>query len=180
MKDLHPIEQQSGAILESEDGAEPLRSLVTGRSVAVARPDLTGAVVGELVGMTEDGITPLVAFPGQVGSAAIAARSTIDLHGAHVGRPIVLVFEGSDPTKPIVTGVLREDGKSALLPRTQHVEVEADGERMVISAREQLVLRCGKARITLTRAGKILIEGAYISSRSSGVNRIKGGSVQLN
>jgi hypothetical protein len=43
-----------------------------------------------------------------------------------------------------------------------------------------LVLRCGKARITLTRAGKVLVEGTYISSRSSGVNRIRGGSVHLN
>ena len=41
-------------------------------------------------------------------------------------------------------------------------------------------LRCGKASITLTRAGKVLIRGAYLLSRSSGVNRIKGGSVQIN
>ena len=60
------------------------------------------------------------------------------------------------------------------------VEVDADGERMIVSADEQLVLRCGKASITLTKAGKVLIEGAYVLSRSTGVNRIKGGSVQLN
>jgi hypothetical protein len=41
-------------------------------------------------------------------------------------------------------------------------------------------LQCGKASITLTRAGKVLINGAYVSSRSSGVNRLKGGSIQLN
>ncbi len=51
---------------------------------------------------------------------------------------------------------------------------------MIVNAKEQLVLRCGKASITLTRAGKILIKGSYVLSRSSGVNRIKGGSVQLN
>jgi hypothetical protein len=50
----------------------------------------------------------------------------------------------------------------------------------MVSAKEQLVLRCGKASITLTKEGKVLIQGAYVSSRSSGVNRIKGGSVQLN
>ena len=43
-----------------------------------------------------------------------------------------------------------------------------------------MVLRCGKASITLTKAGKVLIEGSYVLSRSTGVNRIKGGSVQLN
>jgi hypothetical protein len=34
--------------------------------------------------------------------------------------------------------------------------------------------------LTLTHAGKVLIRGAYVLSRSSGVNRIKGGSVQIN
>jgi hypothetical protein len=52
--------------------------------------------------------------------------------------------------------------------------------RMVVSAKEQMVLQCGKASITLTKAGKVLIQGSYVSSRSTGVNRVKGGSVHLN
>lgn len=59
-------------------------------------------------------------------------------------------------------------------------EVTIDGKRMTFNAEEQIELRCGKASITLTRAGKILIRGAYLLNRSSGVNRIKGGSVQIN
>jgi hypothetical protein len=43
-----------------------------------------------------------------------------------------------------------------------------------------MVLRCGKASITLTRAGKVLIQGSYVLSRSTGVNRVKGGAVQIN
>jgi hypothetical protein len=42
------------------------------------------------------------------------------------------------------------------------------------------VLHCGKASITLTRAGKVIIRGEYVLARSSGVNRIVGGSVQIN
>ena len=49
-----------------------------------------------------------------------------------------------------------------------------------MTARKQLTLRCGKSSITLTAAGKIIIRGKYIVSRSSGVHRIKGGSVQIN
>jgi hypothetical protein len=60
------------------------------------------------------------------------------------------------------------------------VEVDADGERMTVTAKEELVLRCGEASITLTKAGKVLIRGTYVSSRSSGVNRIKGGAVHIN
>jgi hypothetical protein len=51
---------------------------------------------------------------------------------------------------------------------------------MIVSARKQLVFRCGRASITLTEDGKVLIQGTYLSSRSSGVHRIKGGSVQIN
>jgi hypothetical protein len=104
----------------------------------------------------------------------------VDLHGAHIGRPVVLMFEGDDPCQPIVMGVIREPEAWPLPDTPAQVEVDADGERMVMTAKEQLVLRCGKASITLTKAGKVLIQGTYVSSRSSGVNRIKGGSVQLN
>jgi hypothetical protein len=55
-----------------------------------------------------------------------------------------------------------------------------DPETLCISAARELTLKCGKSSITLTAAGKLLLRGAYLLSRSSGVNRIKGGSVQIN
>lgn len=58
--------------------------------------------------------------------------------------------------------------------------LERNGERLVFEAEQEIVLKCGRASITLTRAGKILIRGAYLLARSSGVNRIQGGSVQIN
>ena len=139
-----------------------------------------GVVVGELVAVTDEGRTPLVVYAGQKGSAAVRARTTIDLHGADIGRQVVLVFENCDRTAPIVTGVLRQSHGWPSEQTARQVEVDVDGERLIVSAAEQLVLRCGKSSITLTRAGKILIQGSYILSRSSGVNRVKGGSVQLN
>ncbi|MBW2636717.1 MAG: hypothetical protein JRC86_04200, partial [Deltaproteobacteria bacterium] len=59
-------------------------------------------------------------------------------------------------------------------------DVTIDGRRVTFDAKEQIELRCGKSSIILTRAGKVLIHGAYLLSRSTGANRIKGGSVQLN
>jgi len=139
-----------------------------------------GIILGELIAITDDGAAPLVMYPGQPGSAALRAQTLVDLHGAHVNRRVALMFEAGDSARPIVIGVLREGAGWPLAERPPQVEVHADGERLVVSAREQLVLKCGKASITLTRAGKVLIEGSYLSSRSTGVNRIKGGSVQLN
>ena len=51
---------------------------------------------------------------------------------------------------------------------------------LVLSAEQEIVLHCGDASVTLTKAGKIILRGAYLLSRSSGVNRIKGASVQIN
>ena len=38
---------------------------------------------------------------------ALRARSTVDLHGPHIGQPVVLMFEGGDSSRPIVMGVVR-------------------------------------------------------------------------
>jgi len=180
MKVLNHVEEQTLDLEPSAD-VDPLVRLVTGRAATnVDSASTGGVVVGELIGMTDDGHTPLVVYPRQTGSAAIPARAIVDLHGSHVGKHVVLVFEAADPAKPIVIGVLRDSGKSALEERPGNVELETDGDRMIVTAKEQLVLRCGKASITLTKAGKVLINGAYVSSRSSGVNRVHGGSVQLN
>ncbi|MBL8438242.1 MAG: hypothetical protein JNM61_08595, partial [Zoogloeaceae bacterium] len=141
---------------------------------------IVGVVIGDLVAIADDGRAPLVVFPGQPGSAALRARSTVDLHGAHMGRQVVLMFEYGDPHRPLVMGVLREGSENALGPHPGSVEIDVDGARMIVSAKDELVLRCGKASLTLTKAGKVLIDGTYVLSRSSGVNRVKGGSVQLN
>jgi hypothetical protein len=146
----------------------------------VASGPIHGVRIGTLVGFVDNGCTPLVIYSGQPGSAALPARATVDLHGAHIGREIVLMFENGEPRRPVVTGCLMHEEPWPLTERPGQVEVDADGERLVVSAKDELVLRCGKASITLTKAGKVLIQGAYVSSRSSGVNRIKGGSVQLN
>jgi len=140
---------------------------------------IVGVVTGTLIGFRDDGRTPLVLFP-QSPSAAVGAQTIVDLHGAHIGRQVVLQFDGGDPRRPIVMGVLRNKEGWPLEDKPAQVEVDVDGQRMLVTAKEQLVLKCGKASVTLTRAGKILLQGTYVSNRSSGVLRIKGGSVQLN
>lgn len=162
-------------------GADLLQPLVQDRANG-AQPAsaISGIAVAQLVALSEDGLTPLLMLPGKGGSAAVRGRSTVDLHGAHIGREVVVAFEAADMAQPIVLGILRGASDRSIERRPGQVDVDADGERLVVSAKNQIVLRCGKASITLTKAGKVLIEGVYVSSRSRGVNRVKGGSIQLN
>src|SRR5688500_14253954 len=95
----------AAAVMEGEG---LLSALVAGPSTTPAE-SFAGIVIGELVAMTDEGRTPLVLFAGQTGSAAIAARSVVDLQGAHIGRKVALMFEGADRTKPLLMGVMRED-----------------------------------------------------------------------
>lgn len=173
-----PVRDDTQALLQTEEPV--LQQLLVGRSVRGAGAAFPGVVVGELIGIVDDGMTPLVRYPGQPGSAAVRARTVVDLHGAHIGRSVVLAFEAGDAALPLVMGVVHPCEGWPLADAPAQLEIDTDGRRMIVDAKEQLVLRCGKASITLTKSGKVLIQGSYVSSRSTGVTRIRGGSVQLN
>jgi hypothetical protein len=180
MKATHVLEKQEHPD-EVAGEASPLLPLLLGsRSSTTASAERPSVVVGELVAMEDQGRTPLVLYPGQPGQAAVPARSIVDLHGDHIGRRVLLMFESSGDGGPIIAGVLRDEPRWKHPDAPEHYEVQSDGERLIVTAKEQLVLRCGLASITLTKEGKVLIQGTYLSSRSSGVHRIKGGSVQVN
>jgi len=163
-----------------------------------AQPEV---ILGALVRFDEAG-TPLVDWPGNPQENPVPALSTAAYVAADVGRTAALLFAAGDPARPLIVGLVREPMDAVIQATEQGERAEAeiladealadeeepdrpfearvDGERVVISAEEEIVLQCGNASITLTRAGKILLRGAYLLSRSSGVNRIKGGSVQIN
>jgi hypothetical protein len=149
------------------------------RQSTTSQERIDGMVVGTLVAFL-DPYRPLVIYPGQPGTAALVARATVDLYAEHIGDEVTLLFENGDPLKPIVSGRIRVPTAWPSTERPPQVDVDADGKRLTVSAKDQLVFRCGKASITLTAAGKVLIQGAYVSNRSTGVLRLTGGSVQIN
>lgn len=141
-----------------------------------------GVVVGTLAALLEQGAVPLVVYPGQRDAAAMRARTTVDLRTNHVGRSVVLAFDAGDLCRPIVMGVVREsrgEGWPLVRPPGQ-VEVDSDGARLVVSAVEELVLRCGASSLVLRSDGRIELRGENIVARATQVHRIQGGSVQLN
>lgn len=165
-----PVERQA-------DAAPAFTQVTRGRSAATA--SIEGVVIGVVVGISEKG-RPLMAYPGNPCETAVEALATVALSGESVGREAALLFEQGDPHRPILVGLIQHHEATRPEAAAPPVTARVDGERHVLSAEQEIVLRCGKASITLTRAGKVVIRGTYVLSRSSGVNRIKGGSIQLN
>lgn len=135
---------------------------------------LPSVIVGRIAALPESGL-PLVDFPGNTSGKLVLAQTLISITTNDTGREIALTFENGDPSMPIIVGLFQKPS-----PAPPQREIKLDDDRLVLSAKKEVVIQCGKSSITLTNAGKVLIRGAYLLSRSSGVNRIKGGSVQIN
>jgi hypothetical protein len=134
-----------------------------------------GARVGRLIEITNEGV-PIVEVDGVTGRN-IPARSIAPVSSDDRGRSALLLFERNDPSQPIIIGLLQQvrSGK-----REAPKELRVDGERVVIEAKREVSLRCGKSSITLCADGKIVIRGTRLLSRASGVNKIKGAAVEIN
>jgi hypothetical protein len=168
-------------------------------SVSDETAPIPGPVVGWIAGAGADG-TVLVDFEGNAGGP-LPARSTVALDGDAVLSALgsrqgaVLLFERGDPARPLIIGLVQPGPERPMLelmlpasttgsteegaPKVAAVAT-VDGERVSIEGRDEIVLRCGEASITLRRNGKVIIRGAYVETYAAGTNRIKGGSVRIN
>ncbi len=163
--------------------------------------------MGWLVGVDGAG-GPVVDFPGNRGGP-LAARRTLPLepealqHAVARRQGVMLLFENGDPRLPVIIGIDQAQSATPLLDAVlassppeeaseldgspapepgpaEPVEAHVDGKRVVIEGADEIVLKCGEASITLRRNGKLILKGTYVETHSTGVNRIKGGSVQIN
>lgn len=157
--------------------------------------------VGKLVAWSS-GRAPRVDFEGNE-LGPLTARSTIPLDPNTIlaaiadERGVLLTFEDGKPHAPIITGLLQPIGELDEAPEVWHdeevddpesessesiglTEARVDGKRVEIEAADEIVLRCGQASIVLRRNGRVVIRGTYVETRSRGVNRVKGSSVEIN
>jgi hypothetical protein len=133
---------------------------------------IEGVAIGVLIGF--EGDAPLVVFPGNPRDAAIPARSLVPLDYGMTGAEVALLFEDSDPLRPLIVGRLVAPVRAA--PE----QILRDGELVRVTGRERIELRCGRASLILEKDGRITLRGTRVVSHASGTNRIRGGSVQLN
>ncbi len=151
-----------------------------------------GSKVGWIAGSDETGGV-LVDFEGnRFGPAsarlALALESSALQEAISARRKAVLLFEDGDPRRPCLIALIHEPSPTPLtdslldkhpLPR-RPVEAQVDDKRLLIEGKEEVVLRCGQASITLRRNGKVIIRGVQLESYASERNRIKGGYVEIN
>ena len=172
--------QPLGEVELADDFASLKQPPVSAAHLCFAAP-ITSPAVGRLHGfdlLDQPLISNLAACPNEL----VTARSTVPLRRAMIGRDVVLLFDGGEARAPIIMGVIEQQArqKESVTVSALGVMVEADGERHIIQAEREIVLRCGDASITLTRAGKVIIKGNYILSRASGYNKIKGAAIDIN
>lgn len=123
-----------------------------------------------IVQLTREG-QPVVEVDGQ----SVTAQATVEVGAQDVGRRAMISFLEGDPGQPVITGLFVEPSGPG---RRRHVKIRAD--ELDLAAASKITLECGKASITLHRDGKVIVRGTHVLSRASGVNRIRGGTVELN
>lgn len=154
------------------------------------RQKISGPRIGNIIDIDEQGKV-LVDYPdntlGPVPAGFTGSMiSTISNISETKNQKVLLMFENDDPGLPIILDTFHDEIQKTANESFVNLEIDnpqdavINGKRISFDAKDEIVLRCGKSSITLTKAGKVIIRGAYLLTRSSGVNRIKGGSVQIN
>ena len=137
-----------------------------------------GLVIAKFVGFGE-GDEPLVELVECDSTQRVSATSCVALEDVHAGRRVLMAYPQGGTEGPCIVGMLREhraSGFSSAPTRPQPPAVEVDGTRLVFSARQEIVLRCGDSSLSLACDGTITLRGKYVISHADGVNRIRGGS----
>lgn len=174
---LPPDANPFDSLLERKHELKPLLTHPLADSVK-ARP-VEGIIFGHLVALTEDGGF-LVQFPGNPSAEPCRALAVVEINERRVGSPVALSFVEGNIQQPLILGFIRTSASEVESPSHQTFELQQDGKRLVISAEQELILKCGESTITLTKEGKITVRGKHLLSRAEALNRIKGGAVQIN
>jgi hypothetical protein len=154
--------------------------------------------LARIVAIDADG-HPRVAFAGLMGPPPVArvlgSVPPEQLEAARrEARPILLGFLEGRADAPVIVSLASLADLPQAPPESSEAEgeleelqVEVDGatevvpgDRQVIEAEHELVLRCGAAAITLRADGTVRITGRDITSWARRRHRIRGGSVAIN
>jgi hypothetical protein len=113
-------------------------------------------------------------------SAALDIPSLEAAAAAH--QDALLLFEGGDSGRPLLVALLHSATPTVdlLLGKAMIRDVRVDGERVSIEGKKEVVLRCGKASLTLRSDGKVILRGVNVVSQADQIHKVRGGKVQIN
>ncbi|ALV05361.1 DUF6484 domain-containing protein [Roseateles depolymerans] len=173
-------EYDPASVLLPEEDPGLLQQMLE-RPVTPSPARVDGIAIGELAGQTADGDTLVRVL--LLGAEPLVARVATVVDVKRVGQAVAVAFEGGDPKKPIILGVMQSSGIPPQ-PVTQPwraMEASVDGQRrVVIQADQEIELRCGEAAILMTADGRIHLRGQNITSEADMSQRILGASVSVN
>jgi len=132
--------------------------------------EIPGVLVGRVTGVDDRGLPIVSTAKGERAAAGVVWMRETPRWADCVGLRVVVAHLDEDESRPLVLGLLdAPPGPAAKVPETLKVE-----------SRRELVIECGKSKIALRADGRIEIRGGHLISRSSGPNKIKGGTVHIN
>jgi len=140
--------------------------------------------VGRIVGFTKGRF--IVDYPGNP-HGALPARTVLSpavlsracKRGTH--PEVMLAFEEERADRPVILGLLHSERSGSEAPEAhERPEAIVDGKRVVLEGEDEIVLKCGKAVLMMRRNGRVVVRGTSIETDSEGVNRVTGGTVEIN
>jgi hypothetical protein len=156
------------------------RVTVLAERASASGPEIAGARTGTVVSVDAAGVIRVAVQGGkQPHVARLAVPASIARLEAAIAskQPVVLLFEGGDSSRPLILGFVETPAREE---PARVVEADVDGQRVRIVGKDEIVLQCGSASVTLRRNGRVLIRGTHVETYSEGTNRIKGGQVRIN
>lgn len=91
----------------------------------------------------------------------------------YVGTRVLCILDG---LQGYVIGVIQPYQE---FEKKQVSEIEIP-DALNITAKNSIQITCGETSLSLRKDGKVFLKGKEITSRASGTNKIKGGTIRLN
>jgi len=131
---------------------------------------LPGVFVASVTGVDDRGLPIVSNGPLEAPAEHVVWMAEPPRWADCIGLRVAVALIGGDESRPVVLGLLDAPPEPAKRPP----------ETLRVESRRELVIECGKSKIALRADGRIEIRGGHLISRSSGPNKIKGGSVHIN
>ena len=151
------------------------------------------ALIGHIKKLTNAG-QPIVNYCYRGNHFELPAQFTCASSQLAENSKVFLLFICNDINQPIISGILGDENNSVALEEaiqqtessiSAAPEVHTENSmlaknHLTIENENGITLRSGESSLTLTPDGHVIINGRYISSDASKVNRIIGGTVKVN